>query len=564
MSRFVSFQTISSVRTPVLEKMEIKLTEVEEQLCTLLDECTKHLSEEKGINTSCRIAGGWLLGSDSNDMDIALTDMMGYAFALEFNEFASELKHIPVKAVSKVKGNPDQSKHLETAKTVILGIELDFVNLRDEEYAEGSRIPTKVTFGTPLQDALRRDTTINSLFYNVHTRLVEDHCEKGLDDLKNGIIRTPLPPKQTFLDDPLRVIRCVRFASRFGFGMVHELEECARDPEIQTALAQKITRERVGEEMDKMMSGHDPLRSLQLIESLSLFSTIFHISPSIASTLSSRPAVTSTSVAAATILQTFINPTRAAFKHPDLHPLLTLQLSAAVLARLHLACALTPYRAITYMDHKKKVRPAVEAAIREGLKIGTKNHYLDGIPALFAAANILKSPEVGSNKLTTPSERVAIGLMLRDPAVHNPLMDSHWTSSLLFALVQELVPLYDIKKDDFDVDAAAKCIQIYNDFVSRVEELGLDRTVDAKPILDGRAVLETVGAAKMGQWTGRALAKVIEWQLDHPDGTKEQCAEWLKSERAAGRLVVEDDKTGAGGKRGKGDVQETAAKKSKR
>jgi tRNA nucleotidyltransferase/poly(A) polymerase len=59
---------------------------------------------------------------------------------------------------------------------------------------------------------------------------------QGLDDLKNGIIRTPLPPKQTFLDDPLRVIRCVRFASRFGFEIVSELQESARDAEIQVRL----------------------------------------------------------------------------------------------------------------------------------------------------------------------------------------------------------------------------------------------------------------------------------------------------------------------------------------
>lgn len=51
--------------------------------------------------------------------------------------------------------------------------------------------------------------------------------------MRNGIIRTPLEPRQTFLDDPLRVIRCVRFASRFGFTMVSELEESARDIEIQ-------------------------------------------------------------------------------------------------------------------------------------------------------------------------------------------------------------------------------------------------------------------------------------------------------------------------------------------
>jgi tRNA nucleotidyltransferase (CCA-adding enzyme) len=51
--------------------------------------------------------------------------------------------------------------------------------------------------------------------------------------MRNGLIRTPLPPKETFNDDPLRVLRCIRFASRFGFELVDELKEAARDPKIQ-------------------------------------------------------------------------------------------------------------------------------------------------------------------------------------------------------------------------------------------------------------------------------------------------------------------------------------------
>lgn len=110
-------------------------------------------------------------------------------------------------------------------------------------------------FGTPLEDALRRDITINTMFYNVHTREVEDHLGKGMDDLRNGIIRTPLAPRETFQDDPLRVLRCVRFAGRFGFTLTPEVRDAALDPEIQGVLVSKITRERVGEEVDKMVKG---------------------------------------------------------------------------------------------------------------------------------------------------------------------------------------------------------------------------------------------------------------------------------------------------------------------
>lgn len=63
--------------------------------------------------------------------------------------------------------NPEQSKHLETAQMHIWNMSVDFVNLRSESYTEDSRIPD-VAFGTPLEDAMRRDLTINSLFYNIN------------------------------------------------------------------------------------------------------------------------------------------------------------------------------------------------------------------------------------------------------------------------------------------------------------------------------------------------------------------------------------------------------------
>jgi tRNA nucleotidyltransferase (CCA-adding enzyme) len=124
--------------------------------------------------------------------------MMGVTFADHFVSFLASKGHIVRDAV-KVARNPDQSKHLETAMVTVLGLDVDLVNLRSEVYADDSRIPSEVVrvvlylcelqpqranpdrlkgFGTPLEDALRRDITINSLFYNVHTHSVEDHTRK--------------------------------------------------------------------------------------------------------------------------------------------------------------------------------------------------------------------------------------------------------------------------------------------------------------------------------------------------------------------------------------------------
>lgn len=69
---------------------------------------------------------------------------MGVTFAEQFQEYCRSVKGVPVDKISKVERNPDRSKHLETAKATVLDIELDFVNLRSEEYAEDSRIPTQI------------------------------------------------------------------------------------------------------------------------------------------------------------------------------------------------------------------------------------------------------------------------------------------------------------------------------------------------------------------------------------------------------------------------------------
>jgi tRNA nucleotidyltransferase (CCA-adding enzyme) len=154
--------------------------------------------------------------------------------------------------------------------------------------------------------------------------------------------------------------------------------------------------------------------ALHLLVDLSLFPLVFHIPPAIASTLSSQPSSPSLALAAASILQTFLRPDTALFRHPPIHPLILsgLSSSTAVVPRLYMACALTPYRGMTYVDEKGKLHLAVEAVIREGLKVGTKNHYLDGVPALFSASELFKSPDIEDEKFKSPSEpeRVAIGL----------------------------------------------------------------------------------------------------------------------------------------------------------
>lgn len=257
----------------------IALTPREETLRQLLVDCAAHIDsttpspagphppDAPSTPLTLRFTGGWvrdrLLRGQSQDIDVGINKMTGYEFAQHLVTFIAA--HGPkygidsgARSIHKIESNPEKSKHLETATTRILDFEVDLVNLRSEAYGEDSRIPVVMEFGTPEQDALRRDATVNALFYNLHTGLVEDFTGQGLDDLGKRLIRTPLKPWETFHDDPLRVLRLIRFASRLDFEIVPEVQEAMRDEEIKRDLRIKISRERVRTEVEKMLKGTPP------------------------------------------------------------------------------------------------------------------------------------------------------------------------------------------------------------------------------------------------------------------------------------------------------------------
>jgi tRNA nucleotidyltransferase/poly(A) polymerase len=250
-----------------MDTAKIELTPKESQLRNLLLDAARYIDESKEIKDKIELrwAGGWvrdkLLGLRSHDIDTAINAMTGHKFCEEMQDYLKDEEHMKkhsltakdVGSLHKILANPEKSKHLETANTRLYGFDLDFVNLRKETYSEDSRNP-QMEFGTAEEDALRRDATINALFYNLHTDLVEDFTG-GLEDMKTRRIRTPLEPFTTFKDDPLRVLRLIRFASRLGFTIDPESETSMSDPSVLEALKLKISRERVGVELEKMLKG---------------------------------------------------------------------------------------------------------------------------------------------------------------------------------------------------------------------------------------------------------------------------------------------------------------------
>ncbi|KDN34609.1 hypothetical protein RSAG8_12308, partial [Rhizoctonia solani AG-8 WAC10335] len=424
--------------------------------------------------------------------------------------------------IATIARNPEQSKHLETARMNVLGHEVDFVNLRSEMYAEDSRIP-EIQIGTPLEDALRRDITINALFYNVHTRSQEDLTERGLPDLREGIARTPLAPLQTFQDDPLRVLRCIRFSSRFGFEIAEETGSAMQEQSIQDALVRKIKRERVGEELLKMLKGKSPLLSLTTIEKYGIYDTVFGVPPDVAGKTTGTQRAQSTGIHAASILCSFLDSVPTSLPAPHTELLKQAHEDHGLRQRLIFGAALTPWRDMTY-PQKKGYLPVVEHNVKEGLKIGSQNHFIPSVPRLFAAHKRASKPSL--DKFEGPSQRALIGLLLRDGDVHNPRTGTHWSTSLLFSMVQDLVDLIDDQNTLDDVQAQ-RIVQIYNVFVNRVLELDLVKSIEEPPRLNGKEIGAVLGI-KPGKEIGIYMDHVIRWQLEHPNESVDLCKTWLK------------------------------------
>ncbi|WKT44436.1 hypothetical protein QSH57_009289 [Fusarium oxysporum f. sp. vasinfectum] len=226
----------SSKRAPS-QATTIDLLPAEELLRDLLLECRQQLATPE---LEVWITGGW---NEASYQQRALD--LGIEFK-KFNGFHSTKKNL------------DKSKKLETA----------------EVYDGDCRTP-ETEFGTAEEDAFRRDATVNALFFDLQNRKVADFTRGGLDDLEAGIMRTPLEPRQTFLDDPLRVLRLIRIGSKLGFTLDPEALSCIKEHEIHVALDEKVSRERVGIEVFKMMKNRNLELSFSLIHEANLYGTVF-------------------------------------------------------------------------------------------------------------------------------------------------------------------------------------------------------------------------------------------------------------------------------------------------
>ncbi|MCL6630958.1 MAG: tRNA nucleotidyltransferase, partial [Armatimonadetes bacterium] len=149
-----------------------------------------------------------------------------------------------------------------TAMISVEGQSVELVSARRESYAPTSRKPDVELAGL-YDDVLRRDFTINTLLENLHTGKILDLTGKALEDIRARVIRTPTRPDKTFHEDPLRMLRAIRFAVRLGFDIEAETWQAIvrNAPRLEI-----ISMERIRDEFVKILLSDCPARGLRMLK----------------------------------------------------------------------------------------------------------------------------------------------------------------------------------------------------------------------------------------------------------------------------------------------------------
>ena len=502
-----------------------------------------------------RVAGGWvrdkILGLGTHDVDIALDACTGVEFANAVKEYhtsivqdetedsrnSSKAKNNKIGKIGVIAANPAQSKHLETACVTIFGNDVDFSNLRHDTYADDSRIPD-IVIGTPLEDSFRRDCTMNALYFNLNTERVEDWTRRGLQDLlKTKVIHTPLKAFETFQDDPLRVLRVIRFAVRYQMQLSKEIKAAFQHPQIHQALLRKVSRERVGNELEGMLSGKhaDPIQAMNLICGMKLADSVFY-PPDGFEIMGS-------------IGQARLQPIPYMRADADENELFRLRASAwqetreclqvlsilldsfdsnanaaTTIDRRHvyLAIVLLPYVKLHYIE-KQRQKSVVDYMMRDGIKFKNKDAVFSGLVVQNLDDMILLLQQFQQ----TPTEvtsilRLQAGLLLRSAK-------EMWVTTLIVATVclsRKQQSSQDVKRWFACANALYKTI---------VVTMNLDECWKTKPLMNGKDLIRLLELDR-GPVVGVYMQEQVKWVLTNPEGPIEELYIHLKHFKTTRKL----------------------------
>ena len=465
-------------------KTEISLNEKEKEIFNFL---LSHNIKK----TIFRVAGGWvrdkLLGKNSEDIDITLDNITG-------QEYISNLKNEKVE-FREIKNSNLKSSHLQTATIEIFNKTIDIVNLRKEIYKEKSRVP-EISLGTPEEDSLRRDITINSLFYNINTNQIEDFTKKGIDDLKNSIIRMTKESKISFNEDPLRMLRVIRFASRFQFKLDNDIIDNINKEFFIKLFNDILSNERIEKELSCMMENIYAYSSVYLLFKFNLLKSCLKFEEG--------------------KNEDYIKCVNMMILGNCLKEQFWSNFNKQDVKILNYALLTSPFK-----NYQRKIKKNNEIGskiiLSQILKI--PNNEVNDIMSIINNINIIKKL-VFQNKL----ERLIIGLAFRN------IKEKYITKIIILSICEEYIEnnnqneiIENLNKEKFNL-----ILKKYEDFYKYLIDEHLDKINEMKPLLNGKDIKKELNISD-GKQIGTLLTYLIEEQIKNPKITKDEAIIFLKN-----------------------------------
>jgi tRNA nucleotidyltransferase/poly(A) polymerase len=544
---------------------QIDLSPAEQLLRTLLLDCRDHVASTSDSHQEDAgdmwFVGGWvrdkLLGNQSCDIDVAMSNLTGPEFASHLRVFlSSEPESDESKAEVKAKGdiykqqatkngipaeirgfyeidrNPKKGKHLQTTSAKIFGLDIDFVNLRTEKDLQ-TKNPNKREgreFGSLAEeDAYRRDATVNAIFYNLDTQQVEDYTQRGLQDLEARVLRTPLDAHVTFTDDPLRILRFARLASTLGFTIEEGNTQLAmKDPEIQSLISTRISPERVGLELKKMVTGPDPVTALLWIHRLRLYKHVFlgeqqkDVLDRLKETEASEARVW------ASDKDEYVWPlawpdackTVSELLSTDSKTLVATELAQLQDIELVWQMALWSPLALLCRPEDTPPFPMVKPAINAIKPTNEKSRLLE------SSLSSMHEIRATINHVFDCNDKTS----LRRSTVGKPIRSwsKTWRLQVLFTLLADILSA-KAKPDDL--------LERYSTFLQFVVDQKLQDVHSMQQVLNGSDIKTIFQLRRSGAFMNGVMRAALEWQLDHEadyenhDELKEKAIEWLRGQK---------------------------------
>ena len=383
---------------------------------------------------------------------------------------------------------PQRFERFGTGQVRGSGFVVEIVRARAENYDAASRKPD-VRPGTLEDDIWRRDFTVNALCQTLAGHVI-DITGRGLDDLRHGVLRTPLDPQQTFSEDPLRMFRAARFAAQLGFGTAPGLTAAMSR---MAARSEILSAERVAEELRRLLQSNHPRAGLELLRDGGLMAVRF---PE---------------------LEAMVGVEQGGFHIYDVFDH-TAHTVAAVPPDL-----VTRLAALLH-DVGKPPTHAVDA--------NGKHTFYDhpGVGARIATALL-------SRLRFSNDEIAAVALLVRHhlrPIQYRP---REWTDAAVRRLVRDAGEqrgrLIDLARGDTRASSFPDTDDI-DELEQRMEQLDAGGAVSRMhPPLDGNEILRIAGGRTPGPWVGRVGRALEEAVLDGaiPPDDADAARRWLDQRR---------------------------------